>query len=140
MPMSCAAAAWVSFLLEGVDHVNRFSDRDRIDRAVGSASAAYNCRVRTDSRAIGSDSQKACIFHRRRLPANRENKAMYTPCNSCGQNRGRTRPCSGFGMWLALVYGGGNVMKTKTNVKAGTASDTPREVIVLTFSKVQFGY
>src|SRR5271157_2579249 len=27
----------LGLLLEGVDHVNRFSDRDRIDRAVGSA-------------------------------------------------------------------------------------------------------
>src|ERR1019366_316950 len=29
----------LGLLLEGVYHVNRFSDRDRIDRAVGSASA-----------------------------------------------------------------------------------------------------
>src|ERR1700688_51848 len=28
----------LGLLLEGVDHVNRFSNRDRIDRAVGSAS------------------------------------------------------------------------------------------------------
>src|ERR1039458_5451906 len=28
----------LGLLLEGVDHVNRLSDRDRIDRAVGSAS------------------------------------------------------------------------------------------------------
>src|SRR5260370_24360822 len=32
----------LGLLLEGVDHINRFSNRDRIDRAIGSASVS--CR------------------------------------------------------------------------------------------------
>src|ERR1039458_3821359 len=60
----------LGLLLEGVDHVNRFSDRNRIDRAVGSANVmgrqtahwAYVCPQ------DGTEWQERIAVHRTRRP------------------------------------------------------------------------
>ena len=81
------------------------------------------------------------MFQRRRVPANGENKAMGNLFNTCDEKPRPHPGCSGPGTWLALVYGGGDIMKTKTNVKAGTkAGATPTETIVFTYGTLQVRY